>query len=187
MTAWQHRALCRYDEDPERWFPVQDRPSPHEIEEPIRICGNCPVQAECAAFAADPRNRVTAGIWAGKLITKEERTVAGSPKPDRITRIRGMLAEGLDVEEICTRLDLARATVEKLLSTIRRQDRIATAGPSGVTRNGARKPARCGTDGGYYRHRRVLLEEACKPCKAAHAAAMLALEQRKRARMAVAS
>lgn len=33
-----------------------------------------------------------------------------------------------------------------------------------------RPPAECGTDGGYYRHRRQLNEPACDPCKAAHSA-----------------
>lgn len=31
--------------------------------------------------------------------------------------------------------------------------------------------AQCGTDGGYYRHRRTLGETACRPCRDAHAAA----------------
>ena len=34
-----------------------------------------------------------------------------------------------------------------------------------------RPPASCGTSAGYYRHRRKLKEDACDPCKAAHAAA----------------
>lgn len=33
----------------------------------------------------------------------------------------------------------------------------------------ARRPrAECGTDGGYYRHRRTLKEPACEACKLAH-------------------
>lgn len=35
-----------------------------------------------------------------------------------------------------------------------------------------RIPAKCGTDSGYYRHRRTLKEEPCDACKAAHAAAI---------------
>jgi hypothetical protein len=31
--------------------------------------------------------------------------------------------------------------------------------------------AKCGTEAGYYRHRRVLFEPPCLPCKAAHNAA----------------
>lgn len=33
------------------------------------------------------------------------------------------------------------------------------------------QPAVCGTDGGYFRHLRILHEPACDDCKAAHAAA----------------
>lgn len=29
--------------------------------------------------------------------------------------------------------------------------------------------AQCGTDGGYYRHRRITNTEPCEPCKRAHA------------------
>ena len=32
-------------------------------------------------------------------------------------------------------------------------------------------PAKCGTDAGYYRHRRKLREDACSDCKAAHTSA----------------
>lgn len=45
-----------------------------------------------------------------------------------------------------------------------------------------RPPARCGTDGGYYRHRRTLREEACTACQEAHAAT-----ERDRRRRAAAS
>lgn len=41
-----------------------------------------------------------------------------------------------------------------------------------ATLKNARKPkvqvAECGTDGGYYRHRRTLGEPACAACKRAH-------------------
>ena len=35
-------------------------------------------------------------------------------------------------------------------------------------RRAAMKTAECGTDPGYYRHRRTLNEEACEACKKAH-------------------
>jgi hypothetical protein len=34
--------------------------------------------------------------------------------------------------------------------------------------HGWKPPAKCGTDAGYYRHRKVLGEPACEDCKAAH-------------------
>lgn len=43
-----------------------------------------------------------------------------------------------------------------------------------------RKAAECGTDSGYYRHRRALHEPACDDCKAAHRAAENARYWRRR-------
>ena len=43
---------------------------------------------------------------------------------------------------------------------------------------GVRGAAQCGTDSGYYRHRRTLHEPACDACRMAHAAA----EKRRRNR-----
>lgn len=40
-------------------------------------------------------------------------------------------------------------------------------------------PADCGTDAGYYRHRRTLKEPACDACKTAHSAALKDLRKRK--------
>lgn len=42
--------------------------------------------------------------------------------------------------------------------------------------------ARCGTDAGYYRHRRVRHEEACGECLDAHAAAERANDRERRRR-----
>lgn len=36
---------------------------------------------------------------------------------------------------------------------------------------GPRRPAECGTDSGYYRHRRQLKDEPCDDCRRAHAEA----------------
>lgn len=44
------------------------------------------------------------------------------------------------------------------------------AGRMVAVRPGGRRPAECGTDSGYVKHRRDG-QEACLPCKAAHAAA----------------
>lgn len=40
--------------------------------------------------------------------------------------------------------------------------------------------AKCGTDGGYYRHRRTLKEAPCDACRAAHSKATREREQRKK-------
>jgi hypothetical protein len=46
---------------------------------------------------------------------------------------------------------------------------------------GRRDQAKCGTPGGYYRHRRTLKEEPCQPCKDAHTADQREREQRRQA------
>jgi hypothetical protein len=43
----------------------------------------------------------------------------------------------------------------------------------------------CGTDGGYYHHRRALGEPACSPCKAAHAEAQALRSMRRRLQAAM--
>lgn len=45
------------------------------------------------------------------------------------------------------------------------------------------EPARCGTDSGYYRHRRTLGEPACDDCTAVHRDATRARDQRRRSEM----
>jgi hypothetical protein len=47
------------------------------------------------------------------------------------------------------------------------RDKAASQGAR-VRRVRHRPVAECGTDGGYYRHRRTLREPACEECKAAH-------------------
>lgn len=48
-------------------------------------------------------------------------------------------------------------------------------------RGTAREPAKCGTDGGYYRHLRTIHTAPCGPCKAAHARVEADRAARKRA------
>lgn len=48
--------------------------------------------------------------------------------------------------------------------------------------HGYKPPARCGTDAGYYRHRKVLGEPACDSCKAAHSEVTAARARKRRLR-----
>ena len=41
-------------------------------------------------------------------------------------------------------------------------------------------PARCGTDSGYYRHKRTTHTDPCPPCLAAHSEAQSARQRRRR-------
>lgn len=66
--------MCRGD-DPELWFA---HPGTAEAREAQRVCGLCPVQSACAAYAA--ANRTPFGIWGGVQRNKQgevKRTASG--------------------------------------------------------------------------------------------------------------
>ena len=66
---WRHRARCR-DVDPELFFPVGTTgPAEAQVQAAKAICANCPVKAECLAWAL--RVGEPDGIWGGT--TPEER------------------------------------------------------------------------------------------------------------------
>jgi WhiB family redox-sensing transcriptional regulator len=56
--AWQERGLCSQS-DPEAFFPELGAPT----REAKRICGRCPVQAECLEFGLEHGEQF--GIWGG--------------------------------------------------------------------------------------------------------------------------
>lgn len=62
---WADRALCA-QADPDAWFP--DRGRRESITLAKRICGHCPVRAECLDYAlsgADTWRGIASGIWGG--------------------------------------------------------------------------------------------------------------------------
>lgn len=71
---WREWALCR-EVDPERWFPEQGG----STKEAKRICGDCPVKAECLAYAL--ANDMKFGIWGGQ--SELDRKRLREPKPRR--------------------------------------------------------------------------------------------------------
>ena len=67
--GFKERGLCRFG-DPEIFWPNGTTGEEAEkIIEAKRICGMCPVQLECLAYAVDHRQYF--GIWGGT--TEEER------------------------------------------------------------------------------------------------------------------
>lgn len=66
--------------------------------------------------------------------------------------------------DLRARVDAAIAAEVKRLENEARRERQRLA----RLRRSAKAGAKCGTDGGYYRHRRTLREDACDPCKKAH-------------------
>jgi WhiB family transcriptional regulator, redox-sensing transcriptional regulator len=62
---WAERALCA-GADPDAWFP--DRSRRQSLTLAKRICGHCPVRAECLDYAlsgADTWAGISNGIWGG--------------------------------------------------------------------------------------------------------------------------
>ena len=72
MTAranWRDHAACR-DTDPELFFPDGTaEPALRRIGAAKRICGTCPAQTQCLAWALD--HGITNGVWGGT--TEDER------------------------------------------------------------------------------------------------------------------
>lgn len=67
---WQDDAACA-QVDPELFFPEQGG----SAVEPRRLCGSCPVRAECLAFALSRDEKF--GIWGG--LTARERNALKEP------------------------------------------------------------------------------------------------------------
>ncbi|MBV8303647.1 MAG: WhiB family transcriptional regulator [Acidimicrobiia bacterium] len=68
-SSWRYQAACR-DADARLFFPGRKTAqTPVEIEAAKRLCGICPVQAECLEFALLTRQEF--GIWGGT--TESER------------------------------------------------------------------------------------------------------------------
>jgi len=61
MSGWRDEALCANAPDADLWFP--DRGDRATAAAARRICGMCPVRAQCLAFAIVARPED--GIWAG--------------------------------------------------------------------------------------------------------------------------
>jgi hypothetical protein len=63
--AWMDRAECR-SYPAEWWFEVKST-----RRRAIRVCGQCPVRAECLAHALD--NGELGGVWGGTTAGKRQR------------------------------------------------------------------------------------------------------------------
>ena len=73
--AWIDDALCAQS-DPDAWFPEGNELAPAAV----RVCGACPVRAECLAYALD--RDVQEGIWGG-LYPRERRELARARRAER--------------------------------------------------------------------------------------------------------
>jgi len=60
LGDWVEQAACK-GLDPELWFPT--RGDNTSYGEATKVCGECPVRAECLDYAVT--NRIRTGIWGG--------------------------------------------------------------------------------------------------------------------------
>lgn len=65
VSRWRQRAACRAPGvDPELFFPVgESGPALSKVAAARRVCGRCPIQAGCLAWAL--RSGEPDGIWGG--------------------------------------------------------------------------------------------------------------------------
>jgi WhiB family redox-sensing transcriptional regulator len=80
---WRLHAACR-DADPELFFPISTSgPGRRQAEQAKRVCGTCPAQPECLAWALD--HGVTDGVWGGTTADQRRASgscqLAGTPEP----------------------------------------------------------------------------------------------------------
>ena len=59
---WHARAACRDHPDPDLWFPGPG--NNRRAQSAVEICRSCPVQIDCARYAADAGEQF--GIWGGR-------------------------------------------------------------------------------------------------------------------------
>lgn len=82
LGPWAARALCA-DVDPEIFFPPNGDPA----TEARQICGQCPVTAECLAYALS--NHEAYGIWGGldpeerRSLSRQRSRAAADERPGR--------------------------------------------------------------------------------------------------------
>lgn len=144
-TDWRMRAHCR-DEDPELFHPGgEGRGYQRQIAAAKRVCGGCPVRAECLREALR-RPSVTLGIWGGTTKTERDEIVrrtrvgqrasqadevaverglrskegtAGMGERDKTELMRVLHAEGMPVHAIASRARTGASAVRRVLGVTR--------------------------------------------------------------------
>lgn len=68
---WHRDAACRDTSSPNDWFPDQPGARSPAGARAINVCKECPVQQQCADYAAEANERY--GIWGGQTEARRKR------------------------------------------------------------------------------------------------------------------
>lgn len=157
---WSLRGACRGG-DP-KWFFVDRGRKPTKG---LEICATCPVTEECLHYA---KEHGLVGVWGGVYFSS---TVAARRQgPPRHGTWNAYIKRGCRCAK-CTAWNAARSRNHRQLvkDGLRRVDKRERPDEEGL----------CGTDSGYFNHRRAKGEPACDACKRAHTQAEVARNRAK--------
>lgn len=123
--AWQDRAECRGDPDPDAWYvtPMHPERRAHALE----VCARCPVSWECLSFALDRDDRW--GIWGGVL--PEERDPAEDAR-QAVLEALDLLGGRATISDVVGVTGLPRREVVKRLGSMTE----TRSGPASLVRSG---------------------------------------------------
>jgi WhiB family transcriptional regulator, redox-sensing transcriptional regulator len=157
--SWEALGACRDTSNPDRLFFPRPGKSPIEGR---RVCDQCPVRSRCLDTAMTLEEGLDAkaryGIWGGLI--PAERALLEVQTTGKKPVVRGP--------------GLARCQTK---TAVRRHERRGeSCDVCDAWREARRQPQpECGTNGGYFRHRR-LRDETCERCRAAHRAVAYGLD-----------
>lgn len=143
---WRALGACRFS-DPEAFFPVAENGPEHDqaVAAAKRICSDCPVRAECAAWAIEALPHGVAGgmtaaerhharhnqppltTTACRNSTTSIRAVASRTRSRRIEDGQAALAHGVARAEVAIEFGVSRRTVDRWAAD-RRTTLTAVAG-----------------------------------------------------------
>lgn len=192
MGDWEADGLCKRD-TADLFFPDGEtsQTALTQISQAKAICGTCPVKGACQDWALN--NRIEYGVWGGLSEAERRRIHRRNARPGSITTaapvryasVAAALAARSTVDGDHT---LWQGSLHFTMDGVRYVARRAAfqehhgRPPAGPVATTCERPQclthledrqmreRCGTSGGYRRHR-ANAQDPCQPCKDANAAA----------------
>lgn len=117
---WQDRAACR-GEDLEVFFPLH--PESFNAAHGKSICAGCPVQIDCALWAAENPDMVPHGTFGGltewERFPRRRRPEASNEARKRRKKVADMRSRGVTISVIARELDVSIALIQKDISRLK--------------------------------------------------------------------